>query len=74
MNQTQDLLVVCATKRLIPLDQKCIYRNNKSENMNLNRHHLVSLFSPFVFVPECRNFFGLFFHQKFKHIFRVETL
>jgi hypothetical protein len=39
-NPTQDLLVVCVAKRLIPLDQRFIYQNNKSENLNLNRDHL----------------------------------
>ncbi len=41
-NWTKDLLVVCVTKWLIPLDQRFIYKNNKSENINLIWHHLVS--------------------------------
>ncbi len=40
--RTQYLVVVCVAKRLIPLDQWFLYRNNKSENINLIRHHHVS--------------------------------
>ena len=44
-NRTQDLLVVCVTKRLTQLGYLFIYKNNKSENINLNGHHLGIFFS-----------------------------